>query len=205
MTDAADIQRLLDTHMRRLQKLKEQQAHQGINTDPQIVIEIEDIEATIDGLRAALAELGGAPMTPVLEGQGATPARPPGQLNQGIIVSGGTLNSNQLAVGPGSQAIQVTHVGAGGARAEAEERVGRSAAELLRALDQQASTVEDYGEVAQAIRQVVEEARKAQPSKLALRSQLSGIKGAVGTKANLASELLALQSAVEALLGLLKG
>jgi hypothetical protein len=205
MTGAADTQRLLEQHMRRLQKLKEQQALLGIDADPRIAIEIEDIEATIDGLRAALAELGGAPAAPALEGQGASRAGAPGQSNQGIIVTGGTLNANQLAVGPGSRAIQVTHAGARDSRAEAEERVGRSAAELLRALDQQASTVEDYGELSQAIRQVVEEARKAQPSKLALRSQLSGISGAVGAEANLASELLALQSAVEALIGLLKG
>ncbi|MCB0208828.1 MAG: response regulator [Anaerolineae bacterium] len=46
-----DIKKLIIEHNRRLQLLKEQQARQGISTDPRIIIEIEDIEAKIEELQ----------------------------------------------------------------------------------------------------------------------------------------------------------
>ncbi|MBI1882130.1 MAG: AAA-like domain-containing protein [Chloroflexi bacterium] len=44
-------------HMRRLQILKDIQAYHGINTDPKILMEIEDIEAEIEKLQTELAQL----------------------------------------------------------------------------------------------------------------------------------------------------
>ncbi|MBE7555701.1 MAG: FHA domain-containing protein [Anaerolineales bacterium] len=52
-----DVKKLLVNHNRRLQKLKEQQALQGISVDPKILIEIEDIEAEIEELQQELKEL----------------------------------------------------------------------------------------------------------------------------------------------------
>lgn len=49
--------RLIDRHRRRLQKLKEQRAIFGLMTDPQISIEIEDIERQIDQLEAENSQL----------------------------------------------------------------------------------------------------------------------------------------------------
>jgi hypothetical protein len=43
-----DTRSLLSYHSRRLQKLKEQKACMGINTPPEVLIEIEDIEAKIE-------------------------------------------------------------------------------------------------------------------------------------------------------------
>lgn len=51
MSRLTDIEKQLITHNRRLQKLKEQQAFQGISVDPKIPMEIEDIEKKIAGLR----------------------------------------------------------------------------------------------------------------------------------------------------------
>ena len=45
---------LIANHERRLQKLKEKQALQGINADADILLEIEDIEAEIESLRASM-------------------------------------------------------------------------------------------------------------------------------------------------------
>jgi len=50
-----DVRKLIATHRRRLQKLKEQQAVRGIDTPPNILIEIEDTEAAIAELQAELA------------------------------------------------------------------------------------------------------------------------------------------------------
>lgn len=47
-----DIEKLITNHQRRLQKLKETKALKGINTDPELLIEIEDIEAELKKLEA---------------------------------------------------------------------------------------------------------------------------------------------------------
>jgi hypothetical protein len=52
-----DLKKLIFNHNRRLQKLKEQQALEGPGVDPKILIQIEDIEAEIKNLQAALEEL----------------------------------------------------------------------------------------------------------------------------------------------------
>lgn len=51
-----NLEKLLEGHQRRLHKLKAQQALQGIETPPSILLEIEDIEATIKELQAELEE-----------------------------------------------------------------------------------------------------------------------------------------------------
>jgi serine/threonine-protein kinase len=57
MAGKNDIQALLISKVRRLQKLKEQQALRGIDTPVHILIEIEDLEVEIDDLQAELAAL----------------------------------------------------------------------------------------------------------------------------------------------------
>ncbi|HRV94825.1 MAG TPA: hypothetical protein P5526_21880, partial [Anaerolineae bacterium] len=50
MSATDDLQNLIHHHRRRLQKLREQQAHFGSYTPPHILTEIEDIEQEIDRL-----------------------------------------------------------------------------------------------------------------------------------------------------------
>lgn len=52
MTEDADVKSLLLIHGRRLQKLKEQRAYHGMSVNPAILMEIEDIEAEMERLRA---------------------------------------------------------------------------------------------------------------------------------------------------------
>ncbi len=54
MTRQNDIKNLIRSHSRRLQKLKEQQAAYGLETSPQILIEIEDIEVELKQLQSDL-------------------------------------------------------------------------------------------------------------------------------------------------------
>ncbi len=54
-TNKQDIQKLISTQSRRLQKLKEQNAQKGTNTPPEVLIEIEDIEDELVKLQATLA------------------------------------------------------------------------------------------------------------------------------------------------------
>lgn len=60
MPHKRDLEQLISGYERRLQKLKEQQARYGIATEAHILLEIEDIEAELEDLRAervALADL----------------------------------------------------------------------------------------------------------------------------------------------------
>ncbi|MFC1976367.1 tetratricopeptide repeat protein [Chloroflexota bacterium] len=63
MSQQDDIRNLIRNHNRRLQKLKEQQALRGLNTPPEIVLEIEDIEAKIEQLQTGLEEIESDPDT----------------------------------------------------------------------------------------------------------------------------------------------
>lgn len=54
MSQQAETQKLITISQRRLQILKEQRALKGINTEPHILIEIEDLEAEIAKLQAKL-------------------------------------------------------------------------------------------------------------------------------------------------------
>jgi len=54
MTRQDDIKQLITNHSRRLQILKEQQALAGLSVEPKILLEIEDIEATIANLQTEL-------------------------------------------------------------------------------------------------------------------------------------------------------
>ena len=50
MSDQADMQKLINEYLRRLQKLKEQEAKFGASTPPHILTEIEDIEEKLKNL-----------------------------------------------------------------------------------------------------------------------------------------------------------
>lgn len=55
------IKNLIYNYNRRLQLLKEQQALRGLNTPPEILLEIEDIEAKLGQLETELKEIANSP------------------------------------------------------------------------------------------------------------------------------------------------
>lgn len=57
MSRQVEILKLIDKHQRRLQNLKEKKATFGINTPPEILTEIEDIEAEVEDLQEELKDL----------------------------------------------------------------------------------------------------------------------------------------------------
>lgn len=58
MSRQANIQKLIVYYNRRLQKLREQEALKGINTPPETLIEIEDIEEKLEAWQTELDSLG---------------------------------------------------------------------------------------------------------------------------------------------------
>jgi hypothetical protein len=57
MSDQDDLKKLIHRSTRRLQQLKEQRALKGIDTEPHIIIEIEDLEVEIANLQTQLQQL----------------------------------------------------------------------------------------------------------------------------------------------------
>lgn len=57
MIARSDIEKIIQLSLRRLQKLKEQQALKGLNTPPEVLIEIEDIEAQLEQLQTRLSQV----------------------------------------------------------------------------------------------------------------------------------------------------
>jgi len=52
-----EVEELIENHSRRLRILKNRQAKKGIDTEPHIIIEIEDIETELKGLQKSLQEI----------------------------------------------------------------------------------------------------------------------------------------------------
>lgn len=72
---AEDIKKLIFTHNRRLQKLKERQALEGISADPKIALEIEDIEAELEELQDELVQFKAASLEVVSPTTDGTPIK----------------------------------------------------------------------------------------------------------------------------------
>lgn len=67
MLSRTNLQRLISYHHRRLQKLKEKQAAYGVNIDPGVLIEIEDIEEKIIELTENLRSISESNSTPDID------------------------------------------------------------------------------------------------------------------------------------------
>ena len=63
MTEKEALQKQIATHQRRLNILKEKQARLGYSSPPEVITEIEDIEAQVAKLKAELEALGGVAET----------------------------------------------------------------------------------------------------------------------------------------------
>lgn len=60
-----ELKDLIDLNQRRLHSLRKQRAIKGLNTEPEIVIQIEDLEAELKQFQAELDELQSKSSTPV--------------------------------------------------------------------------------------------------------------------------------------------
>jgi hypothetical protein len=105
MPDIEDLQNEIKSYKRRLQKLKERKALQGLSADPSLDIEIEDIEAKVNELSAQLRLLAvQTPTAPAAGHQtglaGSSPAAQIDQSSQG--------NYNAIS-GAGPATVNIHH------------------------------------------------------------------------------------------------
>ena len=122
--------------------------------------------------------------------------------NEGINISGGSLNAGQIAVGRGAQAIQNTYNLANQLEEAGKSGVAQAITELLKALEANSNKVADQEEVTQAVQQVAEEVQKEKPNKFTLKGLLSSLKESLGSVAEIAGQVTILQKAIALMLGL---
>ncbi len=122
--------------------------------------------------------------------------------NDGIIISGGSLNAEQVAVGQGAQAIKTTYNLAQELENDDRQELARAIKELLQSLEAHQPDIDDYDEVSQAVQQITEEVQKEQPSKLTLKALLNGVKESVGSIVEIVEKVGLLQKAIAVTTGL---
>lgn len=124
------------------------------------------------------------------------------ETNQGIIVSGGSFNAGQIAIGDHAQAIQNTYNLANAFQDEGKDELASSLKDLLAAIEAHRDILNDYDEISNAIHQIAEETKKDKPSKISLKGLLDGVKDSVGTVADIAQKVGVLQKAIAVVTGL---
>jgi translation initiation factor 2B subunit (eIF-2B alpha/beta/delta family) len=122
--------------------------------------------------------------------------------NEGINISGGSINAGQIAVGRDAQAIQNTYNLANQLGESGKSEVAQAIAELLKALEVNSDKITDKEKVTQAVQEVAEEVQKEKPNKFTLKGLLSTLKESLGSAAEIAEKVTILQKAIAAMMGL---
>jgi hypothetical protein len=116
--------------------------------------------------------------------------------NEGVVVSGGTINATNMVVGRDTQ-VNYSE-GSGGAQvADIQKQLDA----LQKLLATHAAQIADHEDVAQAAQTVHEEIQKDKPNRLTLRSLLSGMAESVKSVSAAATAVEAIKVAVVALFG----
>jgi hypothetical protein len=124
----------------------------------------------------------------------------PDRRNEGIVVSGGTLNADVLAVGRGARAIKNVSASADALAAAGNDDIARCLRAFVEAITAHADDLEAPDELAESAELVANELTSAQPNKLTLRAMLDGLVRAAGSVTAVAHTAGALQAAVMAIL-----
>jgi hypothetical protein len=180
MTTPAELKRLIARQRQRLQLLKEQQALYGASVDPHVLIEIEEIEARVGQLEAELARRGDEVESPAEAGvDEPTPPETTAMAgNSGIVMMGGSLQAEQLAVGANARAIKTVYTApAGGTGAGLEAALAR----WLKEVEAKIEALADF-----------EAEEKVELKQQAARIQAEAAKGAAANPARLERQLNAL-------------
>ena len=121
--------------------------------------------------------------------------------NEGIVVSGGSISSNQLAVGRNAQAVQNTYNLAGRLENDGEGEVARAITELVNALESSDAAMSFKEEAIEITQEVTKEVSKENPNKFTLKGMLSSIKEVVSPTAELVEKVAVLQKAIALMMG----
>lgn len=122
--------------------------------------------------------------------------------NEGIIVTGGSFKSDQVAVGANSQAIKNIYDAVSDLQSSEKSEVARAISDLLNAVQADGGRLQDREEIIETLQHLAEEVKKEKPSKLTLKGLLTGIGEAVAPIAEIFQKVVVLKTAVAALTGI---
>lgn len=122
--------------------------------------------------------------------------------NEGMIVSGGSIHAEQIAVGEGAQAIKTTYGLTDELENQGKEDLAAAIRELLKSLEANKAKISDYGDITDAVEKITEEVKKEKPSKLALKGLLNAVKESVGSVVEIVEKIGSLQKAIALVTGI---
>ncbi|HSM84342.1 MAG TPA: hypothetical protein VLS96_21815 [Nodosilinea sp.] len=121
--------------------------------------------------------------------------------NEGINISGGSINASQIVVGRDARSTQTTYNITGQQHAIANE-VAAAIADLLAAVEDHSDKISNKEEAVQVIQRVAEESQKENPDKFTLKGLLSALKESLGSVVEIGEKGNLLQKVIAAMMGL---
>lgn len=116
--------------------------------------------------------------------------------NEGIYMTGGTINAEQIAVGRRARATKIVSSANQALEQKGLQEVRDKLDELVNALTTHADALDNPDEVLDSAEVVAEELSKDKPNKLTLTAILSGIASSVQSVAAIATAVDALKHAI---------
>jgi hypothetical protein len=120
--------------------------------------------------------------------------------NQGIIVTGGSLQADVLAVGPGARAIKNVTAAADTLAADGRQELAERLRALTEAIQAHAGDLQAPDQMAQSAEVVANELTQPEPNRLTIKAVLTGLAQAAGSVAAVAQAATALGAAVGVIL-----
>lgn len=119
-----------------------------------------------------------------------------------MIVSGGNVNADQIAVGDGAQAIKSTYRLTDELEDRGKNDLAVAIRDLLKSLEAHKARISNYDEVTTAVEKITEEVKKEKPSKLTLKGLLSAVKESVSSVVEIVEKIGSLQKAISVFTGI---
>lgn len=121
--------------------------------------------------------------------------------NEGIQIHGGSFDvDGALAVGRRASAKNVVHAAAPTLDAQGREEIAQRLAELAEALERDRTQLADADAAVEQLEATAQELEAPEPDPSRVRSLLNGLKSAVGSAAEVAASVVALEQAAGVLL-----
>ncbi|HLX59102.1 MAG TPA: hypothetical protein VKR83_18945 [Ktedonobacteraceae bacterium] len=116
--------------------------------------------------------------------------------NEGIYITGGAINADQIAVGRNARAMKIVSSANEALERKGLQEIRDRLDELVNALTTHADALENPDELLDSAEVVAEELSKEKPNKFTLTSILSGIASSVQSVATIAAAAEALKHAI---------
>lgn len=119
-----------------------------------------------------------------------------GDQNEGIILQGGSIQADQIAVGRNAQAIKTIDAASDSLAQKGLQEIQEKLQQLVKALEQNGNALDNQSEILDSTAVVAEELKKDKPNKLTLNAMLEGIAQGVKSVSTIATAVEALKQVI---------